>query len=181
MTNGFEDAKAQRNLLERLGEKIPGFRGFRDRELRRDVDKMQRQHIAGELTDLKGRVRELAGDYTDAGQIGVLDRFEKLDRRLERLARSVQHADYGTTGIFDPEKIGEAELERLYAFDLTLLDDLAALERGVEDLPAPGGEGDPEGVLEDLLARVRTTEEKWGTREQVMTNVVESAGLPGEE
>ena len=173
MTNGFEEAKAERNLLERLGQKIPGFRGFRDRELRRDVDKMQRQHIAGELTALKERLREVAGDYTDAGQIGVLDRFEKADRRLERLARSVQHADYGKTGIFDPEKIGEDDLERLYAFDLTLLDDLAALERCVADVPAPGGDG-AEGALDGLLARIREAEEKWKTREQVMSNVVQS-------
>jgi hypothetical protein len=38
MTNGgYEQAKANRNVLEKLGEKIPGFRGFQDRELRRDV------------------------------------------------------------------------------------------------------------------------------------------------
>src|SRR5689334_15331538 len=36
MTDGFEQAKAQRNALERLGAMIPGFRGFQDRELRRD-------------------------------------------------------------------------------------------------------------------------------------------------
>jgi len=46
MTNSFDEAKAQRNILERLGEKIPGYRGFQDRELRRDVDRTLREHLA---------------------------------------------------------------------------------------------------------------------------------------
>jgi hypothetical protein len=40
MTNGFEEAQGHRNWLERLGDKIPGFKGYQDRELRRDVDRM---------------------------------------------------------------------------------------------------------------------------------------------
>ena len=31
MANGFEEAAGRRNWLERLGEAIPGFRGFQDR------------------------------------------------------------------------------------------------------------------------------------------------------
>ena len=40
MTDGYEEAKAGRNVLERLGEKIPGYRGFQDRELWRDVERL---------------------------------------------------------------------------------------------------------------------------------------------
>lgn len=174
MSNGFEEARAQRNFLERLMDRIPGFRGFQDRELRRDVDKLQREHMAGEVGDLKGRLRELARDYTDAGQIGVLDRFERLDRRLDGLSQSIRHADYGASGLFDPVKIGEPELAALYEYDLSLLADLTALERGVEAVPPPGG-GGPEPALDDLLGRVREVEAKWGRRKQVISNVVQAA------
>lgn len=174
MSNGFEEARAQRNFLERLMDRIPGFRGFQDRELRRDVDKLQREHMAGEVGDLKGRLRELARDYTDAGQIGVLDRFERLDRRLDGLSQSIRHADYGASGLFDPVKIGEPELAALYEYDLSLLADLTALERGVEAVPPPDG-GGPEPALDDLLGRVREVEAKWGRRKQVISNVVQAA------
>lgn len=175
MSQGIDEAKSRRNLLERLMERIPGFRGFQDRELRRDVDKLQREHMAGEVEGLKGRLRELAGRYTDAGQIGVLDRFERLDRRLERFAGSIRHADYGNAGLFDPVKIGETELARLYEFDLSLLDELSSLEQGVERVPPPG-EGDAEARLDDLLERLRGAEARWGEREQVISNVVQTAG-----
>lgn len=173
MSDGFEAAKAQRNFLERLMDRIPGFRGFQDRELRRDVDKLQREHMAGEVQGLKVRLRDRARDYTDAGQIGVLDRFERLDRRLDGLAQSIRFADYGATGLFDAVKVGEAELRRLYEFDLALLDELATLDRGVAAVPAPRS-GDPEPALNDLLAHVRGVEETWGRREQVISDAVQT-------
>jgi len=70
MTNGYDEAKGQRNLLERIAAKIPGFRGFQDRELRRDVDRLEREHLASEVGRLKAVVRERARAYTDAGRIG---------------------------------------------------------------------------------------------------------------
>ncbi|HMB55124.1 MAG TPA: hypothetical protein VKU40_17530 [Thermoanaerobaculia bacterium] len=173
MSNGFEEAKSQRNWLERLGEKIPGFRGFRDRELRRDVDKMQREHMAAEVGRVKGKLRETARDYTDAGKIAILDRFERLDRRFDGLSQSIRFADYGATGLFDAVKIGEEELARIYEFDVSLLDDIAELEGGVDRVPPPDG-GDAESALESLLAAVRATEAKWARREEVISNVVQA-------
>lgn len=173
MTDGFEEAKGQRNVLERLGAKIPGFRGFQDRELRRDVDRLQREHLAGELTRLKADLRERAGRYTDAGRIGHLGGFDRLDRQLDGLSQAVRFADYGATGLFDPVKIGEGQLERLYQFDLSMLDDLAEVERGIAAVPAPGGD-DPTHALDDLLARVRAVAEKWRRRDEVIGDVVET-------
>lgn len=171
MSNGFEEAKAQRNWLERLGEKIPGFRGFQDRELRRDVDKSLREHVAAQVGRVKGKLREAARDYTDAGKIAILDRFERLDRRFDGLSQSIRFADYGATGLFDAVKIGEEELARIYEFDLSLLDDVGELEAAVERVPPPEG-GDAESALDSLLAAVRAVESKWARREEVISNVV---------
>lgn len=174
MTDGFEQAKAQRNALERLGAIIPGFRGFQDRELRRDVDRLQREHLAGQLGRIKSALRDRARSYTDAGKIGALNGFDRLDRQLDGLSQAVRFSDYGATGLFDPVKIGEAELARLYEFDLSVLDDLTLIEGEVAGVPAPGGD-DPAPVLEKLLAQVRALEDKWKGREQVIGNVVQTS------
>ena len=175
MTDGYEAAKGQRNWLERLQARIPGFGGFADRELRRDVDRLQREHMAGALRRIKDRARERAREYTDAGRIGELARFERLDRRLDGLAQSIRFADYGATGLFDPVKIGEPELARLYEHDLAVLDDVAALERQVEALPAPGA-GDSAPALDAALEQVRTLEARWSERETVIGDVVQTTG-----
>jgi hypothetical protein len=171
MGNGFDEAKQRRSWLERLGEKIPGFRGFQDRELRREVDRLQREHLSRQVEELKRAVRGKARVWTDAGQLGVLDLFDRLDRRLEGLSQSIRFSDYGTSGFFDVVKFGEDELEKLYEFDLSLLDDLSSLSGDVQALPLPA-DGEPRAALEQALSRLETLEIKWKGRENVVAEVV---------
>lgn len=170
---GLEAARGERNLLERLIARIPGFGGFQERELRRDVDKLQREHLAEEVHRLKRRAREVARAYTDAGRIGVLDRFDRLDRRLDRLGETIRFADYGATGLFAVEKIGEAELGQLYEHDLALIDDLDALAAEVDELPPPG-ESDPAAALDAVLAHVDRIGETWSRRDTAISRVVQT-------
>lgn len=173
--SGYDAARGERNLLERLAARIPGFSGFADRELRREVDKLQREEIAAAVRRVKERLRETAREHTDAGRLGPLDRFGRLDARLDGLAESIRFADYGQSGLFAPDKIGEAELERLYRHDLSLLDDVDDLARLAGEVPGPGG-GPPEPALDALLARVREVERQWGERDTVIADVVRAAG-----
>ena len=174
MTNGYETAQEQRNWLERLGAKIPGFSGFQDRELRRDVDRMQREHISRELGALKGSVRSRARDYTDAGQIGALHLFDRLDRKLDGLSQAIRFADYGASGLFDVVKVMDQELEKLYEFDLTFLDGIAALRTGVESIPAPGS-GDVQAVGDEIQSRLEAMEGRWQERKVLIGRVIESS------
>jgi hypothetical protein len=173
MTDGFEAAKAQRNALERLGAKIPGYRGFQDRELRRDVDKLQREHLAGELARQKAALRERARPYTEGGNLAALGGFDRLDREIDGLSQAIRFSDYGATGLFDAVKIKEPELAQLYEFDLSVLADLGAIESGINALPSPGGT-DPGPALDELRGRVRSLAGKWQGRGQVIGNVVQT-------
>jgi hypothetical protein len=175
MSDGYEAARQQRNWLERLGEKIPGYRGFQDRELRRDVDRLEREHLAKELGRLKAGARSRARAYTDAGKIGLLDRFDRLDRKLDGLSQAIRFSDYGQSGLFDAVKIGEPELERLYQFDLSFVDALAALEATLASIPAPGAE-DAAPALEQAIGRTEELADQWSKRDDMIGDVVRSAG-----
>lgn len=176
MTEGIDDARSRRNWLERLGEKIPGFRGFQDRELRREVDKLQREHLAKELGRLKVATRGKAAAYTDQGQIGALHLFERLDRQLDGLSQAIRFSDYGASGFFDVVKINEPELEKLYQFDLSILEDLALLSGDLGAIPLPG-KGDATEAIEQALARLGSLQDKWAGRKNVVSDVVK-AGSP---
>lgn len=168
MTDSYEQARGNRNWLERLGEKIPGYRGYQDRELRRDVDKLEREHLSIALSRVKASLREVARTYVDAGKIGTLAAFDRLDRKLDGLSQAIRFADYGVSGIFDAVKIGEAELERLHEFDLVLVEEVDSLSAAVAEVPVAGG-ADPMATLEAAAARVRAIEEKWAGRDSAMT------------
>jgi len=174
MTNSYEEARGQRNWLERLGEKIPGYRGFQDRELRRDVDKTLREHLAAELGRLKGALRDHSRAFVDAGKLAALNGFDRLDRQIDGLSQAIRFSDYGASGLFDAVKIGEPELQRLYEFDSSVVSDLSVLEGEIAALPAASGD-DPAPALDHLLQEVQALDGKWRQREQVISNAVQGA------
>lgn len=135
MTNGFENARDRRNWLEKIGEKIPGFRGYLDRELRREVDQMQRAHLASEIDRARDALQGKIRLWTRNGVLEHLDIASTSEKLLDRLANRIRHADYGSSGFFDAVKIGETELEALYRFDLDLTTAVEGLAAGIQTLP----------------------------------------------
>jgi hypothetical protein len=174
MTNGFEEAQTHRNWLEKLGDKIPGFKGYQNRELRRDVDRMQREYLSQRFGELKVTVRRSARDYTDAGQIGMLHLFERLDRDLDAMSQAVRFADYGASGLFDVVKIYDEQLERLYQFDLSVLDDLEALAADLAAVPSPGDDS-ARDALGQALDRIGALRGKWSERKNVIADVIQTS------
>lgn len=161
-------AHTARNWLERLGQKIPGYAGFADRELRREVDKHLREHLSREVAGLRDRVRNRIAEYVEGGKIGELQAFDRLDKGLDGLSQAIRFADYGASGLFDTVKIGEAELGRIYEFDLGMVTEIEDLGTAIAALPGPGS-GDPRPAVEAVRATLAAVAEKWAEREQVIT------------
>jgi hypothetical protein len=160
MTDGLEGAEERRNWLERIAAKIPGIKGYLDRELRRDVDKMQREWLARELDRGRGSVQEHIRVWSRTGDLSNLDLASSLDKALDRLANRVRHADYGYTGFFDVVKIREEELDRLYEFDLNLMSVVEDLALRIESLPNTAAEPALRSLLEAVQEADRTFDDR---------------------
>jgi hypothetical protein len=160
MTDGMERAEQRRNWLERIAAKIPGIKGYVDRELRRDVDKMQREWLAQQLDRGRGSVQEQIRVWSRTGNLANLDLASSLDKALDRLANRIRHADYGYTGFFDVVKIKEAELDRLYEFDVGLMDNVEDLALRIESLPGTAAEPALRSLLEAVVDADRAFDER---------------------
>lgn len=148
--DGFENAREQRNWLEKLGEKIPGFRGYLDRELRREVDKMQRDFLASEVDRGRQGLQTKIRSWSRKGALEHLDIASTTEKLLDRLANRIRHADYGSSGFFDAVKIGESELELLYQFDLALSLNVEALADQIGSLPETPDEASMFALLDEV-------------------------------
>jgi len=173
MTIGVEGARERQNLLERIGMKIPGFRGYLEAELRRDVDKMQRDWLAIQVDRGRQALQEQVRDWSRSGNLANLDLASSADKGLDRLANRIRHADYGASGFFDPVKINAAELDRLYAFDLALIATVESLADRIEMLPGTAAEPD----LRTLLDAVHAADRQFDERSTVFEDVTQKGGL----
>lgn len=172
MNDGMERARERRNLLEELGAKIPGFRGYLERELRRDVDKMQRDWLANQVDRARFALNGTIRAWTKAGRLDVLSTAGSVEKALDRLANRIRHADYGASGFFDVVKIRDAELEKIYAFDLALSETVEYLALQIEQLP-PSSDDDTVNRLYDA---VQAADRRFDERATVFEDVTQKGG-----
>ena len=172
MTDGVERAQSRRNLLERIAARIPGIKGYLDRELRREVDKMQRDWLAEQVDRARGRLNGKVREWSRGEGLSGLDLAATSEKALDRFANRIRHADYGYTGFFDAVKIREPELGAIYEFDLALMDTVEGLAAQVEALPAAGAEP----ALHELLEAVTEADRRFDDRASIFEDVTEKGG-----
>ncbi len=89
--------------------------------------------------------------------------------QINLLADRVRTASYGYAPFFDLQRVKEAELERLIAFDRSLMDQLPRLEAAIAALltAVTGKQGIKEAILE-VTTLLRELNETFGRRAETM-------------
>ena len=64
-----DKSKSQLIWYEKILQGIPGFKGYYERELRRDSDKLQREYIVYQLKDAKDNINNLVQELSKHGKI----------------------------------------------------------------------------------------------------------------
>jgi hypothetical protein len=129
----------QRNWLERLADKIPGYSGYVDRERRRDIDKMHRERLADRIRGLKTPLTDVMRELTSSGRLFEVGPLDLAIKKIDRIENRVRFASYGYTGFFDVVKIEQPQLDSIYQFDLALVEHVDGLEAKVQDLKSKAG------------------------------------------
>ncbi len=132
----------QRNWLERLGDKIPGYGGYVAKERRRDADKRHREHLAERLRSAKQPLNEAMRDLSSTGRLFEVGPVDRVLKKLDQIENRVRFASYGYAGFFDAVKIEEPQLDRIYQFDLALVERVERVEQLARSLSGNGSTAD---------------------------------------
>jgi hypothetical protein len=135
MSDFFQNVTGQQDVFRKLSSHIPGFSGYVERSNRRAADKLLRETVARRFDELYRRASALQTELVNAGRLSYLDELETAVARIQTFMDKVATASYGYAGFFDAVKINEAELEKLYAYDMaffTLAEQINAALDNVE-------------------------------------------------
>jgi len=165
MGDAMDRARAARNVIERLGKKVPGFAGYLDRELSREIDQLVRAHLANSLDAARATVAAHTRTL-HLGATGRLERLGSLEKELGALADAVRHAGSGYAGLFDAVKVRQEQLEAVYHVEITIVEDVEAVAEAADRLP-----GD-EGALDRLSEALQKLRVRFEGRDQALKGVL---------
>lgn len=118
----LERVQESEKLLERIMLVLPGFRGYKLREQRREADRIVRNHIYDILEHSRDDLTRSFQILNDSKVAELTEPMNRLIARVDRVAEKVNHASYGYSGFFDSMKIEETELDQMLAYDTQLVD-----------------------------------------------------------
>ena len=111
-------------LSERILAELPGFRGYKEKELRRESDKIIRNHLYQRLTEARKDLKEIFQKLSDNRLQEILTDMDRFVMRFDRVSEKINHASFGYSGFYNVMKIEEEKLDKMIEFDNGLMDDV---------------------------------------------------------
>ncbi len=127
MVDFREKVKDDRGILKKIEMAIPGFRGYRKREDLRIADRLLREELVNVLAQAARSIEETRSALADRKELDLLEDMGKFVSRMNTTVERVRHAEQGYTGVSPDYRIEEQQLNRMYEWDLGLLDDIESL------------------------------------------------------
>ena len=161
-----------RNPVEELLLKIPGFDGYMNKQTRRESDKLHRDYLAQKLNETKIHINSVKTDMVDDGNIFELDTIDKVLNKLDIIISKIRYADRGYSGFFDTNKIDDKELEMIHQLDLSLVEYVTKIEGAIGKLSSDLDASDLKSAVKEAVKAIQELTLKFAERDNIVSGVV---------
>lgn len=131
----IKTVRGDRTLLEKIFSIFPGYRGYKNREVLRETDKIIREKLFKEIKDAAEELRDLyrtVVSYHEDMEIGK--ELEKLYYICDLLSEKIRHAPYGYKPHFNVVRINEDDLYNLMKYDASLASNVFSLKNIINEV-----------------------------------------------
>ncbi|HEU4745373.1 MAG TPA: hypothetical protein VFS61_09055 [Anaerolineales bacterium] len=169
MDEFFQKVTSQMDPFKSLASHIPGFKGYVERQNRRDADKLLRDTVARRFDEQWKRASQLQVDMVSQGMITYVDDMERAVLQLRTFIDKMSTAPRGYSGLFDAVKINEKELEAIYQYDAAFFDLAEQVGRALDNVEASlGDESALPAAIRNVTSIARMAVETYNRRSEVV-------------
>lgn len=105
------------NIFDKIGTLIPGYKGYQERDSRRECDRQLREQIADKLSETEKIINSLI----EVSELSELTEIEKVRKKINNLKDLIRYSPYGASAFFSDSEIKNDELENIYQMDLDIV------------------------------------------------------------
>lgn len=109
-----------KNIFDKIGSLIPGYRGYAERDGRRNCDKLLRNQISEKLSQCVSIINNQIKTEVKNNNLSSLRDLEDCQQKLNTLSDKIKYAPYGESSFFGDSQIKENELQNIYELDFEL-------------------------------------------------------------
>ena len=174
MSDIFDKVVGEQDFIKKLFAKVPGFKGYIERNDRRMSDKLLREQVALAFESQYQRVSALQRDLISHGGLAYIDDLEAAAIKIRQFIDRVRTASYGYAGLFDAVKIKEDDLAQVYQFDLKLLELDDAVSHAMDNVEASIGTDGLPAAIKNLATISQSCVETFNQRSDVLKVIAAS-------
>ena len=134
MSANYERIKGERGRLEGFLGKLPGYKGYKEKEMRREADHLLREALVRDFSEQLNRLTPMQSTLIDNGAIDLMDEMGAVKTALQTLIDRIRNAPQGYAGFFDAVRVKEDDLDRLEAFDQQLVAEITKVSGAFDSL-----------------------------------------------
>jgi hypothetical protein len=139
-----------RGLIKKIELLIPGFRGYRKREDLRIADSLLRSQLADRIRIVRRDVEHCRETLTKNTELDLLEDAGSLVNQITMVEEKIRHAEQGYTGVSPDYRIEEDELNRLYEWDLRLIDHIEEINKNATILQQAVSSDDTQNIRQQM-------------------------------
>jgi hypothetical protein len=109
-----------KNIFDKIGSLIPGYRGYAERDSRRNCDKLLRNQISERISHCECIINNRIKTEVKNSNLDSLRDLADCQQKLNTLSDKIKYAPYGESSFFGDSQIKEDELQKIYELDFDL-------------------------------------------------------------
>jgi len=168
MSDYQQQIQDDRGPLKNLLSKVPGFKGYLEKEDRRTADKLMREEIGDRYVKVLNQLDAVMTRMVDQGQMEYVDNLESVVTKVQTFIDRIRNASYGYSSFFAAVKIDEETLDRIYEYDKSLLEGAQKLEELMLSVEAAENDAELKSLLDEMNHQARELINQVDRRKQVM-------------
>jgi len=172
--NPLRKMKEEAGLLEKVMLAVPGFNGYKQKEFRREADRIVRDFLYRRMKRSKNDLRNAYRTLMERGGSRYLKRMDSLTARFDKVSWEINHASYGYSGFFDALKIREKDLDSMLTFDLRLVElvkDLNSRTREFKKIVRSATDDVIDNWIDNLESTIEVVEDTFDSRCEAIKGV----------
>lgn len=126
------------NLFDKIGNLIPGYKGYVIRDEKRNTDKKFRDELVSRLNQSEEFIIRYQKDLMKSDDITNLTLWEQSRKALNTISTKIKHSSYGESSFFSEKQLKEDELDTIYNIDLELAEKVSLILKTIlSDITEP--------------------------------------------